>query len=870
MTGRGDEGGARERMMPESVAARPASDEVQRLLDEGYRHVNSEDERPALALFERALVLMQGAPDSAQKADALNAVGLALHRRGEHERALPYFERAVATARAVAYPFVEASCQHNIGLMHHRLGRLEAALAAYERAVPMLTRTEQHNALPITWHGIARIHALAGRLEAAADAFDRSLAALTVAPNAAERPKVLAGQARVLAALGRIDDAASALAAAAEAYERTGNWSVARRLRLRLVALAARRGRLGLVWHNLRPLLLRRGSTSPGQLGAFLGALHRTMPRPLWLAFALMLAAAATEGFGLLMLLPLLQLVGLEVGGGAFGQIATAFDSALRSIGLTPTLATVLPLYAAVVVATAALGRGAALSAASLSHRYAAHLRSELQASLARASWLFHTRNRASQLTQVLTAEASRVVMATDALVSLGVRGVTTLVYLTAALWVAPLVTLVVAVVGGGLLIVFRRQSRRIHAIGRDIVQANARMYDAIGEDLGGLKLIKGHGVEANSVSIFDSLTTRVADLYLASTRVQLNVAFWFRTASVALLAALVYVAVEVFGLSAAALLVLIYVFTRLAPLAQSLQGTYQSFVANLPAYAAVRDLLDASAAASERTEPAAGEVELHDDVVVDAVRFGYDPGRPVLDGVSLSIPAGRTSAIVGPSGGGKSTLADMLIGLLTPNAGQLLVDGRALDATWLQTWRSRIGYVPQDAFVFHASVRDNLLVTRPDATDADVWAALDAASARSFVERMPEQLDTILGDRGVRISGGERQRIALARALLREPALLVLDEATSNLDVDNERRVQQAVDALRGQLTIVMIAHRLATVRNADRIHLIDQGRVVESGTWDELVTLPHGRFRAMCAEQGLISEPGGGHAAADAAQAQ
>ena len=222
-------------------------------------------------------------------------------------------------------------------------------------------------------------------------------------------------------------------------------------------------------------------------------------------------------------------------------------------------------------------------------------------------------------------------------------------------------------------------------------------------------------------------------------------------------------------------------------------------------------------------------------------------------------IPAGRTTAIVGPSGGGKSTLADLLIGLLTAGEGRVVVDGRTLDASWLQAWRASIGYVPQDAFVFHASVRANLLVARPEASDDEVWAALEAASARAFVARMPTGLDTVLGDRGVRISGGERQRIALARALLREPALLVLDEATSNLDVENERRVQQAVDALRGHVTIVMIAHRLATVRNADHIHVVEAGKVIESGSWPELVSRPAGRFRAMCVEQGLVTEESG-----------
>ena len=837
-------------------------DEVRRLLDEGHRYVSSSDERPALALFEEALALVEDGPDSEAKADALNAVGLALHRRGDSEAALPFFERALSVAITTGYAPVEAGSWHNIGLMHHRLGRNEEALSAFGRAAPLLAACQKLTVLPITWHEMARIHAAAGRHEAAVNAFERALRALEDAPNPKELPKVLAGLARMHADGGNFSDAVRRLDEAAVAYERIGAVDVARRLRLRLILDAARRGRLRVAIEQARRY---RGSREPGaagrfgQLGAFLVGLHRAMPGPVWLAASLMLASAVTEGVGLLMLLPLLQIVGLDVGGGAFGEIASRFDAALRSVGLTPTLETVLPAYAAIVIAAAWLGRSASLSAASLSHRYAARLRGELQDALLRASWLFHTRNRASQLTQVLTAEASRVVMATDALLRLVVKAITAAVYAGVALIAAPLVTLVVGVVGGGLVLLFRRQGRRVHAIGREIVQANAQMYDAIGEDLGGLKLVKSHGVEARAIGAFAGLTARVAELYLASARVQLGVAFWFRATSVVLLSLLVYVAVAWFGVSVAALLLLIYVFTRLTPLAQGLQSTYQSFVANLPAYAAVRELLDVSRAASEGVLTAAMPVELHDAVVIDGVRFGYDPDRVVLDGVSLAIAAGRTSAIVGPSGGGKSTLADLLIGLLTADEGRVVVDGRTLDAAWLQAWRASIGYVPQDAFVFHASVRANLRVARPEASDDEVWAALEAASARTFVERMPAGLDTVLGDRGVRISGGERQRIALARALLRRPALLVLDEATSSLDVENERRVQQAVDALRGQLTIVLIAHRLATVRNADRIYVVEAGRVIESGSWLELVSRPAGRFRSMCAEQGLVAEAPG-----------
>jgi ATP-binding cassette subfamily C protein len=154
---------------------------------------------------------------------------------------------------------------------------------------------------------------------------------------------------------------------------------------------------------------------------------------------------------------------------------------------------------------------------------------------------------------------------------------------------------------------------------------------------------------------------------------------------------------------------------------------------------------------------------------------------------------------------------------------------------------------VPQETFLFHDTVRANLLWTRPQASDEELWQILRLAAADQFVAELPDSLDTVVGDRGVRLSGGERQRLALARALLRHPSLLLLDEATSALDNENERRIQQALDELHGELSIVVIAHRLSTIRHADQIVVIDNGRVVESGSWDELVARQDGRLRAL-----------------------
>jgi ATP-binding cassette, subfamily C, bacterial len=196
-----------------------------------------------------------------------------------------------------------------------------------------------------------------------------------------------------------------------------------------------------------------------------------------------------------------------------------------------------------------------------------------------------------------------------------------------------------------------------------------------------------------------------------------------------------------------------------------------------------------------------------------------------------------------------------MLLGLIRPREGSVLVDDVALDDSRLAAWRSQIGYVAQDTFLFNDTIRFNLGWAAPGATDAEMFEALEHASAAEYVSRLPAGIDTVIGERGVRLSGGERQRLSLARALLRKPRLLVLDEATSALDSENEERIYRAILDLHGEMTIVIITHRLSTVRNADLIHVLDAGRLVASGTWSELIGV-EGRFRELCRAQGIVVE--------------
>ncbi|CAN0374616.1 unnamed protein product, partial [Phaeothamnion confervicola] len=242
--------------------------------------------------------------------------------------------------------------------------------------------------------------------------------------------------------------------------------------------------------------------------------------------------------------------------------------------------------------------------------------------------------------------------------------------------------------------------------------------------------------------------------------------------------------------------------------------------------------------------------------IAFEGVRFHY-PSRPqhsALDGVSFTLAPGETVALVGPSGAGKSTILQLLLRFYDPVSGRIFLDGVDIAKADPHTVRARIAIVPQDTMIFSASARENIRYGRPDASDAEVRAAAEAAQATEFIEKLPQGLDTFLGEKGVRLSGGQRQRIAIARAILKDAPLLLLDEATSALDAENERLVQIALDALLANRTTLVIAHRLATVRKADRIIVLDEGRIVAAGRHDELVE--RGGLYARLAELQFTNE--------------
>tara|TARA_R110002072_G_C7973164_1_gene535011 strand:+ start:3898 stop:5646 length:1749 start_codon:yes stop_codon:yes gene_type:complete len=560
-----------------------------------------------------------------------------------------------------------------------------------------------------------------------------------------------------------------------------------------------------------------------------------------WQTVLMMLAlllSGIAEGIGVSALLPLLNIaLGPEAtsaipGAGIEGQseFEKTILSALDFVGITPTLGSMLAILLGGVAFKSIFLLLAQRQVGYTAAQVSTDLRLKLLRAVLRSKWEYFLHQPVGRLTNAMASEAQRSATAF-------VNGTTALTFLIPGIiyagvafalsWRASLVAIVAGTVVIGL-------SHFLVNITRRAATKQTRLMTSLmanlTDTLQSVKPLKAMSREY----LADQVLAHDTNLLNKSQRRQVLSAALLNSGQELMFTAFIclgiYVAMEKFDMALPTVMVLVVALGRAFSYFGKVQKQYQKLAEGESAYWSLTDAIKAAGAAQEDLQGGIAP-RFEQALTLDNVYFNYDQ-HPVFQGLSLQIEAGSLTTLVGPSGSGKTTIIDLAIGLLRPQSGRVLLDGVPLQDIDIEQWRKMIGYVPQDTILLHDSVLHNVTLGEPSLTAADVERALRAAGAWNFVTRLPQGLDTIVGERGGKLSGGQRQRIVIARALINQPRLLILDEATSALDKDTEEAVRQALDALKGQLTILAISHNQAMVSGADTVYRMTGGNAVRLDT--------------------------------------
>ncbi|MFK0520784.1 ABC transporter ATP-binding protein [Paenibacillus illinoisensis] len=576
-----------------------------------------------------------------------------------------------------------------------------------------------------------------------------------------------------------------------------------------------------------------------------------------------MICISLMEGIGIYMLVPMLSLIGIfEMG--TTGLQLSWLSEWLGRLSENSQLVLILSIFVVILSGQAWLQRMQTIRNTRIQQQFIRTLRQETYRAIIMAKWSFFLQKRKSDFNHILTTELARVSQGTNLILQMAASLIFTAIQIGLAFWLSAKLTAIVFVFGLLLFFVLKKFVQRAKQIGDQTSELSQHYYNGITEHFNGIKDIKSNMLEESHIGWFEKICKRIERNVIQFSQLNSGTQLIHRVSSAVIIAAFIYLSLRVLAVPPASLLLIILIFSRLWPRFTSIQSNLEYISSMLPAFQLVRKLQAetnlsreiSSSTTDTRASNRNTEKEIHPIQPLELMRsiecinvtYRYEGSSAYsLENVSASIPAKGMTAIVGKSGAGKSTLIDLIMGLVRPESGQILIDGVPLFEEQLLAWRSSIGYVSQDPFLFHTSIRENLRLVDPDASEEQMWQALQFSSSAAFVRKLPHGLDTMIGDRGIRLSGGERQRLVLARAMLRNPSVLILDEATSALDSENEQHIHEALERLKGHVTIIVIAHRLSTIRTADRVIVLEEGRVIQQGGYQQLSTDPVGTFSKL-----------------------
>lgn len=408
-------------------------------------------------------------------------------------------------------------------------------------------------------------------------------------------------------------------------------------------------------------------------------------------------------------------------------------------------------------------------------------------------------------------------------------------IYLAVMFYITPLMTILALVLLGGITVILRVVVEPAITVGTRVAEANEQVQQSVQAGTQGIRDVKLFGLSEEVFSTFRDSVEQYANSEVELSRNQAAIDNFYQLSAAITLFALIYVGFVFSGLSLGELSIFLIAMFQLAPRVSTLNTHLYQLEGYISHLVRTQRFLDDL---SERKEDDGDRpVSSTDRIEFDDVRFSYNGDEQVLRGISFAAERGEFVAFVGQSGAGKSTIVSLLARMYDPDDGEVRADGVPIQEYDLNDWRERIAVVRQQPFIFNTTLEQNITIGNRDATLKQVEEVCEIAKVNEFLDDLPNGYDSQLGDDGVRLSGGQRQRVALARALLKDADFLVLDEATSDLDSNLERKVQRAIESMDRDYGMIAIAHRLSTVKNADRIHTVDDGQIVESGTHSELL---------------------------------
>ena len=587
----------------------------------------------------------------------------------------------------------------------------------------------------------------------------------------------------------------------------------------------------------------------------FMKQIHQYTGKKLYFNMFAITFSGFLDGIGTLLLITLINTSNIIDLGIMNSSISTLF-SFLEKVPSEYMLPLILFVYLVVSIGSRYLYRAISIRNVAIQMSFLRKLRLETYFALFQAKWPLFLKYRKSNLINIVNSEVAEVSAGIKSIFGLFSSLIFTTVQVLIALLLSPIITIFVLICGFFLVLLNRNFLKKSYALGNRNYELGVEYFAGMTDQINGMKDIKSNSLEKSRLSWFHRITKQMEEEQVAYTTLKKTSEFYYKIASSLFIVVFIYVSFTIFQSQVGQLVLIILIFSRLWPQVTSIHSYLEYIAAELPSFKVVKDF----------QEECKAIIEFHDEdyttvqplqfqkaIECRDVYFSFNVAeeQQTLKNINLTIPANQMTALVGKSGAGKSTLIDLIMGLNTPDTGEVLVDGVPLTNKNILALRKILSYVPQDPFLFNTSIRENLILTKEHATDDELWEALTFANAAEFVRKLPNEIDTVIGDRGIRLSGGERQRIVLARAILKKPAILVLDEATSALDSESELNIQEALDSLKGKMTIIVIAHRLSTIRNADQIIVLEDGQVIQQGGFRQLAHEDHKMFSELLKKQ-------------------